>query len=384
MVKRASLKTKNFKADETEKAQFILVNEHFEVEVQRKNSKVLEVPKSKILIIYTGGTIGSFLDPKTETLKPVDFDKLVDFIPELNKVNADITVYTLDEPKDSSNMTPADWIKIANGIKDNYSTYEGFVVLHGTDTMAYSASAISFLIENIQKPVIFTGSQIPIGLVRTDAKENIITAIEIASAKNKNGFPRVPEVSIYFENKLHRANRTFKFSTSQFNAYMSPNYSLLAEAGVNIEYMDHAIEPAAKAETKFYRAMNTNVVVLKLFPGITEQIVESMSNIKGIEAIILETYGAGNATLDAWFYNWMKSTIEKGILLVNITQCKQGIVEQGKYETGASFKKLGVLSGADMTLEATVTKLMFLLGNEKDKRKVAEEFLRSLRGERTN
>lgn len=340
--------------------------------------------KSKILIIYTGGTIGSFLDPKTETLKPVDFDKLVDFIPELNKVNANIKVYTLDEPKDSSNMGPSDWIKIANSIKNHYLEYDGFVVLHGTDTMAYSASAISFLIENIQKPVIFTGSQIPIGLIRTDAKENIITAIEIASAKNKNGMPRVPEVSIYFEYKLHRANRTFKFSTSQFNAYMSPNYSLLAEAGVKIEYMDHAIESAAKTEPKFYGEMNTHIVVLKLFPGITKEIVESIGNIKDIEAIILETYGAGNATLDPWFYNWMKSVVEKEILLVNITQCNQGIVEQGKYETGASFKKSGVLSGADMTLEATVTKLMFLLAKEKDKKKVAEEFLKSLRGERSD
>jgi L-asparaginase len=238
------------------------------------------------------------------------------------------------------------------------------------------------LIENLQKPVIFTGSQIPIGLIRTDAKENIITAIEIAAARNAKGLPRVPEVSIYFEFKLYRANRTFKFSTSQFNAYMSPNYSLLAEAGVNIQYFDHAIEPANGLETKFYSAMNTNVVVLKLFPGITQEIVEAMSNINGIEAIVIETYGAGNATLDAWFFDWMKSTLEKGILLVNITQCIQGMVELGKYETGASFKKLGVLSGADMTLEATVTKLMFLLGNEQDKAKVASEFLRSIRGER--
>lgn len=338
--------------------------------------------KAKILIIYTGGTIGSFLDPETDTLKPVDFDRIIDFIPELNKLSADITVFTLDEPKDSSNMGPADWIKIANAIEKHYADFDGFVVLHGTDTMAYSASAISFLIENLQKPVIFTGSQIPIGLVRTDAKENIITAIEIAAAKNKDGLPRVPEVSIYFEFKLYRANRTFKFSTSQFNAYMSPNYSLLAEAGVNIEFFDHAIQPASKAVTRFYSNMNTNVGVLKLFPGITKEIAEAISNIKNIEAIIIETYGAGNATLDGWFFEWMKSTIEKGIILVNITQCIQGMVEQGKYETGASFKKLDVLSGADMTLEATVTKLMFLLGNEKEKNNVASEFLRPLRGER--
>ncbi len=338
--------------------------------------------KSKILIIYTGGTIGSFIDPETDSLKPVNFEKLVDFIPELQQVNANVTVHTLDEPKDSSNMLPADWIKITQAIKTEYENYDGFVVLHGTDTMAYSASAVSFLIENLQKPVIFTGSQIPLGLIRTDAKENIITAIEIASAKSKDGLARVPEVSIYFEFKLYRANRTFKFSTSQFNAYMSPNYSLLAEAGVNIEYHDHVIHHAV-GKTKFYGTLNPNVVVFKMFPGITKQVVESMSNIPGIEAIILETFGAGNATLEPWFFEWLKATQEKGILLINITQCIQGMVEQGKYETGAGFKKLNVLSGADMTCEAALTKLMFLLANHRDKKIIAEEFLRPIRGERT-
>jgi L-asparaginase len=339
--------------------------------------------KSKILIVYTGGTIGSFIDPETDSLKPVNFEKLVDFIPELQQVNAEVTVHTLDEPKDSSNMLPSDWIKIAKIIEAEYHHFDGFVVLHGTDTMAYSASAVSFLIENLKKPVIFTGSQIPLGLIRTDAKENIITAIEIASAKTKDGLPRVPEVSIYFEFKLYRANRTFKFSTSQFNAYMSPNYSLLAEAGVKIEYMDHAIEPIHQGETKFYDKLDPHVVVLKIFPGITQAVVEAMSNIADLKAIILETFGAGNATLEPWFFNWMESTKNKGIIIVNITQCIQGTVEQGKYETGAAFKKLGTLSGADMTLEATVTKLMFLLGIESDKTKVEEQFIKSIRGERT-
>ncbi len=339
--------------------------------------------KNKILIIYTGGTIGSFLDPETETLRPVNFEKLVDFIPELHQVNADVTVYTLDEPKDSSNMLPADWIKIVDAIKKEYENFDGFVVLHGTDTMAYSSSAVSFLIENLKKPVIFTGSQIPLGLIRTDAKENIITAIEIACAKTSDGLPRVPEVSIYFEFKLYRANRTFKFSTSQFNAYMSPNYSLLAEAGVNIEYMDHSIRRPEKGETNFFKVLDPNVVIFKIFPGITQNVLESMSNIPSIKAIVLETFGAGNATLEPFFFNWMKATLEKGILIVNITQCIQGMVEQGKYETGASFKKLGVLSGADMTCEAALTKLMFLLGNETDVEIVKTRFLQSIRGERT-
>jgi len=338
--------------------------------------------KSKILVIYTGGTIGSFIDPETDSLKPVNFEKLVDFIPELHQVNADVSVHTLDEPKDSSNMLPSDWIKITNAIKKEYDNYDGFVVLHGTDTMAYSASAVSFLIEGLKKPVIFTGSQIPLGLIRTDAKENIITALEIASSKREDGSARVPEVCIYFEFKLYRATRTFKFSTSQFNAYMSPNYPLLAEAGINIVYHEAAINRTEKPNVKFYDQLDPHVVVLKIFPGITESVVSAISRIPGLKAIVLETFGAGNATLEAWFFHWLKETIESGIVLVNTTQCIQGAVEQGKYETGASFKKLGVLSGADMTCEAALTKLMFLLGNETDRELIKSKFLEAIRGER--
>lgn len=340
--------------------------------------------RSKILVIYTGGTIGSFHDPKTDSLRPVNFEKLVDFIPELNQVDAEVKVATVKHPKDSSNMLPDDWIEILHIIKANYDLHDGFVVLHGTDTMAYSASALSFMIENLNKPIIFTGSQIPLGLLRTDAKENIITALEIAAAKNQLGNPRVPEVTIYFEFKLYRANRTFKFSTSQFNAYMSPNYPILAEAGVNIEYNDHTIQGLPDRSIVFHDKLDTRIAILKLFPGITLDVAKALTHSAGVRAIIIETFGAGNATLEPWFIQWMEDTLNKGILLVNITQCIQGAVEQGKYETGSSFKRLGVLSGADMTLEAAVTKLMFLLGNEFDTKLVAQQFVKSIRGERSN
>lgn len=340
--------------------------------------------KSKILVIYTGGTIGSFHDPVTDSLKPVDFDKLLDFIPELNQVDALVKVATLQEPKDSSNMLPADWVEMVQIIKTNYEEFDGFVVLHGTDTMAYSASAVSFMIDNLTKPIIFTGSQIPLGVLRTDAKENIITALEIASSKKEDGTARVPEVSIYFEFKLYRANRTFKFSTSHFNAYMSPNYPLLAEAGVNIEYNDHAIHTPDSIHTQFYENLGGEIAILKLFPGITQSVVESIGSANTLKAVIIESFGSGNATLEPWFYQWMEGMNQKGILMVNITQCIQGMVEHGKYETGTSFKKLGVLSGGDMTVESAVTKLMYLLGNHTNLDTIKQLFLKSIRGERTN
>lgn len=336
--------------------------------------------KSSILILYTGGTIGSFEDHKTKSLKPVNFDQLVDFIPELEKVNADITVLPLGKPKDSSNMTPDDWVMIVKAIEENYHTYDGFVVLHGTDTMAYTASAVSFMIENLQKPIIFTGSQLPIGVIRTDGKENLITAIEIASAKHHDGKPYVPEVSIYFEFKLYRANRTYKHSSYQFNAYASPNYPYLAEAGIDIKYNFSEILPYPNYDTLFHYKIESQVVILKLFPGISRQIIENVGAISGLKAIIIETFGFGNGPTQDWFFEKIEKWISQGIVVANVSQCKQGLVDQGKYETSREFKRLGILGAGDMTLEATITKLMFLLANETSDN-VHIKFMSNLRGE---
>lgn len=339
--------------------------------------------ESSILIIYTGGTIGSFIDHKTESYKPVEFDKLKEFLPELEMIDAHIDVHTISNPKDSSNMSPEDWIEMVEIIEGNYNKYDGFVVLHGTDTMTYSASALSFMIENLKKPVIFTGSQIPIGVIRTDGKENLITAIEIAAAKDENGDARVPEVCIYFEFKLYRANRTYKFSTSNFKAYLSPNYPLLAEAGVKIRYADNQIFDQPTGDTKFHKALETNIGLVKMYPGMNRQIAENVSRTNGIKAIIIETFGSGNATLQQWFFDWIEDCQSRGILVVNVSQCRQGNVQMGVYETSSKLRELRVLGGGDMILETAITKLMFLLANHHETEDVKALFSTSLRGEIT-
>lgn len=317
---------------------------------------------SQILIIYTGGTIGSFEDHATRSLRPVNFDQLRQYIPELHRIDAQLSVHTAPVPKDSSAMGPEDWVYIVDAIRENYAAYDGFVVLHGTDTMAYTASAVSFMIENLDKPVIFTGSQLPIGKIRTDGKENLITAIEIAAAR-REGKPLVPEVCIYFEFKLYRANRTFKFSAEHFNAYLSPNYPLLAEAGVTIEYNASAIHTPTEDEVKFHTRLSQAIGILPLFPGLTPALARNILESDGLRAVILQTYGSGNGPLTPWFLDALHAAADRGILLFNITQCRQGRVQQGYYETSREFLKMGICSGADITLEAGITKLMHLLGN---------------------
>ncbi|NLN96635.1 MAG: type I asparaginase [Bacteroidales bacterium] len=339
------------------------------------------VEKTQILLIYTGGTIGMVLDTESNALKPFDFDNLYNSIPVLANMNCCINIYSFDQLIDSSNVNPDFWIKLACVIEENYEKYNGFVVLHGTDTMAYSASALSFMLENLNKPIVFTGSQLPLGMVRTDGRENFINAIEIASAQTDNA-PIVPEVVIYFENRLFRGNRTNKFNAENFDAFLSGNYPPLAEVGVHIRYNEAYIQKPNFKKLKVHKKLDSNVAILKLFPGITEKVVRSMIEVEGLRALILETYGAGNAPTDAWFIKALKYAIEqKDLIIFNVTQCKGGSVEIGKYETSIEIGKIGVVGGYDITTESAIAKLMYLLGSGYTKNEI-ERFLQiPLRGE---
>ncbi len=319
--------------------------------------------EGKILLIYTGGTIGMMEDLNSGDLKPLDFNQLSVHIPELKRFHLRIDTYTFP-PIDSSNSSIQLWVQLINLIKENYHQYDGFVILHGTDTIAYTASALSFMIENLQKPIILTGSQLPIGVLRTDGKENIISAIQIAAEKDEQGTFMIQEVAIYFEYKLYRGNRSIKYSANHFDAIRSPNYPPLAEAGVNIEYNKAFLwrNSHHQTEIKTYTQICNQIVVLHLFPGIDFDLVKKQFSDIDIKALILRTYGSGNSPTDPKFLNWIKQIIDKDIIVVNVTQCIQGEVELGKYETSRYLKELGVISAHDMTFEASITKLMFLLG----------------------
>ncbi|MCX6327409.1 MAG: asparaginase [Bacteroidia bacterium] len=334
-----------------------------------------------ILIIYTGGTIGMVHDPVTGSLVPIDFRHISDHVPELRKFGYDLQSVSFDPVKDSSNIDPGVWVKMAEIIEDNYNDFDGFVVLHGTDTMAYSASALSFMLENLAKPVILTGSQLPIGLLRTDGRDNLITAIEIAAAM-ENGLPAVPEVCIYFDNKLTRGNRTTKMSAEHFDAFYSPNYSPLAEVGLHLKYFNNLIRYLAKDQKlTVHKAFDTNVAILKLFPGINRKLVQAIFKTEGLRGLIIETFGSGNAPTYQWFLDDLKHYIDNGGIILNVTQCHGGSVEMGLYETSRQMLAAGVVSGKDITSEASVTKLMHLLGRYSSREKVVQSLNKSLAGE---
>ena len=339
---------------------------------------------TSVLLMYTGGTIGMIENTTTGALESFNFEQLQKHVPELQKFNFPIDTYQFDPPMDSSDMEPEMWRKLVCIIHENYNRYQGFVILHGTDTMAYTASALSFMLEGLDKPVILTGSQLPIGVLRTDGKENLMTSIEIAVAQNKEGKALVPEVCIFFENHLMRGNRTTKINAENFNAFRSFNYPVLAEAGIHIKYNNVQIHVnGEERELKPHYLLDTNVVVLKLFPGIQENVVATILKIEGLKAVVLETYGSGNAPRKEWFIRLLCQASARGIIIVNVTQCSAGTVEMERYETGYQLLQAGVVSGYDSTTESAVTKLMFLLGHGYTPDEVRDRMNRSMAGEIT-
>ena len=343
-----------------------------------------ENKRPQVLLIYTGGTIGMIRNPETGALENFDFDHLLDEVPELRRFDYDISTYTFQPPIDSSDMGLEHWARLVGIIERNYALFDGFVILHGTDTMAYTASALSFMLENLGKPVILTGSQLPIGMLRTDGKENLISAIEIAAAKRQDGEPMVPEVCIYFKEKLMRGNRTTKINSEQFNAFRSFNYPELATAGIHIRYNTQAIRrPDPARPFKAHYLVDPNVVVLTLFPGIQQNLVHAVLNIPSLKAVVLRTFGAGNAPQLKWLKEELKAASESGILVVNITQCQSGSVHMGLYETSLPLLDAGVVSGYDSTPECAIAKLMFLLGHKLPLARLREMMNSSLAGEIT-
>ena len=346
---------------------------------QKKNTT-----NRSVLLIYTGGTIGMIENPETGALESFNFEYLLDHAPELKRFNYHIATYQFDPPIDSSDMEPSDWIKLVETISGNYELFDGFVILHGTDTMSYTASALSFMLENLGKPVILTGSQLPIGLLRTDGKENLITAIEIAAAANTDGTPVVSEVCVLFENNLMRGNRCTKINAENFNAFRSHNFPVLAHAGVHIKYETRLLrKPVPFLPLKPHYRLDTNVVIFTLFPGIREEIVSTLFHASGIRAVVMKTFGSGNAPQKKWLIKLLEEARKKNIIVVNISQCLIGCVEMERYETGRQLLSVGVIGGYDITPESAITKLMFLLAQDLSVDEIRKRLNTSMAGEIT-
>lgn len=338
--------------------------------------------RASILIIYTGGTIGMIHNADTGALESFNFDHLLSHVPELKQLNIDIDSITFDPPIDSSDMEPELWSRIVSIIEKNYDQYDGFVILHGTDTMSFTASALSFMLEDLMKPVILTGSQLPIGALRTDGKENLITAIEIAAAKDADGNPMVPEVCVFFHEKLMRGNRTTKINSESFGAFGSNNYPNLAKAGTDIQFFTRNIRKYVPGlKLKAHHEYNSNIVIFSLFPGIQQEVVEKLLNAKELKGIIFRTYGAGNAPQKKWLVDALTKATAEGKIIINITQCAGGSVHMERYETGLQLLEAGVISGKDSTVEAALTKLMYLLGKNLPVEEVRRRMSKSFAGE---
>ncbi|MCB2407876.1 asparaginase [Hymenobacter lucidus] len=338
-------------------------------------------PASSVLVIYTGGTVGMEYNKRGE-LVPMKFEQIRKKMPELRQLNMNLSVLSLPEPIDSSNVTAADWLGLAALIKENYAHYDGFVVLHGTDTMAYSAAALSYLLENLGKTVVFTGSQVPVGRIRTDARRNLITALDIAVARHSTaGTVRVPEVCVFFNDLLIRGNRAKKVESQQYNAFRSENYPPLARAGIEVEFNDPQMRHLPSAPLHVHQHLDDRVVILKLFPGITEQVVRAVLEVEGLRGCVLETYGSGNAPTAPWFLNCLRDAQTRGVYILNVSQCEEGRVIQGQYETSSQLTDLGVIGGEDITAEAAITKLMFVLGLNRSPQETAHLLTQDLRGE---
>jgi L-asparaginase len=339
---------------------------------------------NKVLLIYTGGTIGMGKNPLTGALEPLDFNNVVANVPEFKYITSDIDTYQFNPPIDSSDMTPQLWAELVTIISTRYDDYDGFIILHGTDTMAYTASALSFMLENLTKPVVLTGSQLPIGQLRTDGKENLLTSIELAGMTDSKGYPIVPEVCIYFNGRLIRGNRSTKQNADGFNAFESFNYPHLCDIGVNMSFHHHHIlKPDYTQPMVPHTTMDPNVIVFSLFPGIQENVVRHVLDAPELKGIVMRSFGSGNAPQKSWIKQLLKEAAQRGITIVNISQCLKGTVEMARYDTGYHLKDAGVISGLDCTVEAAVTKLMYLHGRYDDPEIIREKMSQSIAGEMT-